>query len=98
MFPADKSAVRIKERIKEKTSKPACSSLTVVIEEINQMLLGWSNYFELGYPRKVFRDINYYLLVRFNRFMSNRSQRKLKMRKQGESMYAFLRRRGLRFL
>lgn len=98
MFPADKSVVRIKEKIKEKTSKPSQHSLTEVIEDLNKMLGGWANYFKEGYPRQAFRDINYYLLQRFYRFMSNRSQRKLKMRKEGESHYAFLKRRGLRFL
>lgn len=98
MFPADKSVVRIKEKIKEKTSKPTHSSLVDVIDEVNLMIRGWANYFKVGYPRQAYRDINYYLQQRFNRFMSNRSQRKLKMRKQGESLYAFLRRKGLRFL
>lgn len=98
MFPAEKSVARIKEKIKEKTSRPACSFILDVIEEMNIMLKGWSNYFKLGYPRKTFRDINYYLQIRFNRFMSNRSQRKLKMRKQGETLYSFLKRKGLEFL
>ena len=98
MFPAEKSVGRIKEKIKEKTSRPACSFILDVIEEMNIMLKGWSNYFKLGYPRKTFRDINYYLQIRFNRFMSNRSQRKLKMRKQGETLYSFLKRKGLEFL
>lgn len=98
MFPADKSVARIKEKIKEKTSKPACSFILDVIEEINIMLKGWSNYFKLGYPKKTFRDINYYLQTRFKRFMSNRSQRKLKMRKQGETLYSFLNKKGLQFL
>lgn len=98
MFPADKSVARIKEKIKEKTSKSHCSFILDVIEEVNIMLKGWSNYFKLGYPRKAFRDINYYLQVRFNRFMSNRSQRKYVRRKQGETQYSFFKRIGLNFL
>lgn len=98
MFPADKSVARIKEKIKEKTSRPNKHSLTEVIENLNRMLGGWVNYFKVGYPRQAFRDINYYLLQRFHRFMSNRSQRRLKMRKKGESLYSFLKRKGLCFL
>lgn len=98
MFPADKSAVRIKEKIKEKTRRPVQTSLNDVIDELNLTLKGWSNYFKLGYPRKVFRDINYYLLTRFYRFTKNRSQRRLKPRKPGESLYGCLKRRGLKFL
>ncbi|MCA6600340.1 MAG: group II intron reverse transcriptase/maturase [Pseudanabaena sp. M57BS1SP1A06MG] len=98
IFPADKSLERIKEKIKEKTSRSTASTLIDTIAEINVMLKGWRNYFKLGYPRKACRDINYYLQVRFNRFMSNRSQRRIGMKKQGESLYAFLQRKGLKFL
>ena len=98
MFPAKKSADRIKEKIKEKTSKAANIPLQDVIEDMNKTLIGWKNYFELGYPRKVFRDINYYILKRFHRFMKNRSQRKSKPRRSGESLYGCLKRRGLCFL
>ena len=98
MFPADKSLSRIKEKIKEKTGRPSQSSLTDVIEETNRMLCGWVNYFKLGYPRQAFRDVNYYLQVRFHRFMKNRSQRRLKPRRPGESLYACLKRKGLCFI
>lgn len=98
MFPADKSAVRIRERIKEMTSRPMHYTLQEVIEEMNKTLRGWANYFKLGYPRKVFRDVNYYILTRFHRFTKNRSQRKMKPRKPGETLYKCLKRRGLQFL
>ena len=98
MFPADKSVAGIKEKIKQKTGRPSQISLTDVILEMNRMTKGWVNYFKLGYPRMAFRDINYYMLTRFYRFTKNRSQRRLKPRRPGESMYACLKRRGLCFL
>lgn len=98
MFPADKSVVRIKEKIKEKTGKPSQSCLYDVITDMNGMLGGWANYFKLGYPRMAFRDINYYMMIRFYRFMKNRSQRKCDPRRPGESLYACLKREGLRLL
>ena len=98
MFPADKSVAAIKEKIKEKTGRPSQSSLTDVIMDMNRTLTGWANYFKLGYPREVFRDINYYIQVRFHRFTKNRSQRRCKPRRPGESLYACLKRRGLRYL
>lgn len=98
MFPADKSVVGIKAKIKEKTERASQNSLANVIIEMNRMTKGWANYFKLGYPRKIFRDINYYMLTRFYRFTKNRSQRRLKPRRPGESMYACLKRRGLCFL
>lgn len=98
IFPADKSVAGIKAKIKEKTGKATQNSLTDVIMEVNRMTKGWANYFKLGYPRKAFREINYYMLTRFCRFTKNRSQRRLKPRKPGESLYACLKRRGLSFL
>ncbi len=98
MFPSDKSVDRLKEKIKEKTGRPSQSSLTDVINEMNRMLCGWVNYFKLGYPRQTFRDVNHYLQIRFHRFMKNRSQRRLKPRRPGESLYGCLQRRGLRFI
>jgi RNA-directed DNA polymerase len=98
MFPADKSAAALKAKIKVKTGKANQSLLTEVIEDLNMTLNGWANYFKLGYPRKVFRGINYYLLQRFHRFTKNRSQRKFKPRRPGESLYACLKRKGLCFL
>jgi RNA-directed DNA polymerase len=98
MFPADKSADRLKEKIKGLTSKSKTLSFQEAIEEMNKILIGWKNYFKLGYPRKVFRDLNYYILVRFHRFTKNRSQRKSKPRRVGESLYGCLKRRGLCFL
>jgi len=95
MFPADKSAASLKAKIKEKTSRSNVNSLIDVILDLNMTLKGWANYFGLGYPRKVFREINYYVLQRFHRFMKNRSQRKCDPRKPGESLYSCLKRLGL---
>ena len=98
MFPADKSVAGIKEKIKGKTERASQTSLTDVIIEMNKMTKGWVNYFKLGYPRMAFRGINYYMLTRFYRFTKNRSQRRLKPRRPGESLYTCLKRRGLCFL
>lgn len=98
MFPADKSVARLKEKVKEKTSKASQNSLNDVITELNRTTRGWANYFKLGYPRMAFRDVNYYMITRFYRFTKNRSQRRLKPRRPGESLYRCLKRRGLCFL
>ena len=98
LFPAKKSVEKMKVKIKEITSKSSQLTLGEAIEEINKSTRGWANYFKLGYPRKSFRDINYYMQIRFNRFLSNRSQRKYNPKKDGESLYACLQRNGLRYL
>lgn len=98
LFPAKKSVERMKEKIKLKTAKGIHLPLRVVIEDLNKTLKGWANYFKKGYPREAFREINRYNQIRFYRFLSNRSQRKSNPRKDGESFYAFLKRKGLCFL
>lgn len=97
VFPSDKSFEKIKEKIKEITGRSSQISLKDAIEQTNLVTSGWANYFRLGYPRVVFRKLNYYLQIRFNRFLCNRSQRRINRRKMGESQNAFLQRRGLKF-
>jgi RNA-directed DNA polymerase len=96
--PSDKSVERIKGKIKMKTSKPVQTILEEVIMEINVMLKGWSNYFSVGYPRKTYREINWYLQTRLYRYCMNRSQRKFCRRRNGESWYSFFKRIGLAYL
>ncbi|MCP5108351.1 MAG: hypothetical protein GY950_33500 [bacterium] len=68
------------------------------IEETNQITRGWKNYFNYGYPRKSFRDVNHFMRCRFKQFLKNRSQRRSKPFRDGESLYAGLKRRGLEYL
>ena len=98
LFPSKKSLESIKEKIKLKTERGVNFPLEMVIEDLNKTLKGWSNYFKKGYPRKVFREINHYVQIRFYRFLSNRSQRKSNPRQEGESFYALLKRKGFTFL
>ncbi len=54
--------------------------------------------FQLWLPRKSFRDINHFMRNRFKQFLKNRSQRRSKPFRDGESLYAGLKRRGLEYL
>ena len=58
----------------------------------------WVTYFRYGHPRRTFRTLNYYLQVRFRCFLRNRSHRRSRPFRRGESLYAGLRRHGLRYL
>jgi len=87
-----------RDKIREKTRSGYKKTLREVIEEINVILRGWANYFCYGYPRKVFRDVNHFGRCRFERFLLNRSQRRSRPFRQGESLYAGLRRYGLLYL
>ena len=97
-FPSDKALSRIRKAIKDKTRGNYKKPRREVIEEINAITTGWKNYFSWGYPKKAYRDINYYMQIRFGKFFKNRSQRKSKPLRDGESLYAGLMRMGLKYL
>lgn len=63
--------------LRERTSHRKCYKPTpAVIEDVNRFLRGWSEYFKYGYPRKAYRDLNYYAGGRLVTHMNRRSQRK----------------------
>jgi RNA-directed DNA polymerase len=96
--PSKKALQRERVKLREMTStKMGCKSLSRLISEMNEHLRGWARYFDYGYPRKAMRSINYYVLERFRRFLGRSSQRPYKLPK-GESLYAHLGKRGLRWL
>ena len=98
MQPSEKALKSFKKKIKEMTSKRPRLPISEVIKQINRVTGGWANYFSIGYPRKAYREVNYYLQIRFNSFINNRSQRKMEICRSGESLYSSLRRMGLRYL
>lgn len=97
MFPSKKSVNKFKESLKEEL-KYSGTPLPVVIGKINQKTRGWKEYFKLGYPRKAFRDINYFMLELLKDHLSTRSQRKCRIRRNGESYYAAFKKGGLVYL
>ena len=65
-----------------------------LIGRLNRHLRGWSNYFQLGYPRMAFRQMNHFVRSRLGRHLRRRSQRGWRAR-QGVSLYAHLGHLGL---
>jgi RNA-directed DNA polymerase len=98
LLPSKKAVARLRDKIREKTRRGYTEPLLKVIEEVNVILRGWANYFRYGYPRKTFRDVNHFVRCRFERFLLNRSQRRSRPFRQGESRYAGLKRYGLLYL
>jgi RNA-directed DNA polymerase len=98
IIPAAKSVRRIEDKLRQITCSSYKKPLRVAIAEVNTKLRGWSNYFRFGYPRKAFRDVNHFVRCRFRCFLRNRSQRRCKPFRQGESLYAGLQRYGLLYL
>jgi RNA-directed DNA polymerase len=98
IMPGKKAITALKGKIREKTRSAYKKPLAEVIAEVNSILRGWGNYFDYGYPRKVFRDVDHYTRCRFRIFLNNRSQRRSKPFRAGESLYAGLKRYGLVYL
>ncbi|MCK4391360.1 group II intron reverse transcriptase/maturase, partial [Candidatus Bipolaricaulota bacterium] len=59
VFPSKKSVARERERLRNMTSTRNCfKPVPLLVEELNRHLRGWSNYFNFGYSRDAFREIN----------------------------------------
>lgn len=98
VFPSKKAVSSVREKVRAKTRSGYKKPLKEAIGEVNVILRGWGNYFGYGYPRKAFRDVNHFVRCRFDRFLQNRSQRRSKPFREGESLYAGLKRYGLLYL
>jgi hypothetical protein len=59
--------------------------------------MSWSRYYRYGYPRAVFRKLNWFVVERLSRHLKRRSQRPFRTA-EGETFYAKLQRLGLRLL
>lgn len=96
--PAKGAVARLREKIRGITESGHKKNLLEVVGEANTILKGWSNYFRYGYPRKVFRSINHFVRCRFRSFLRNRSQRRSRPFRVGETLYMGLKRYGLLYL
>ena len=93
--PSRRAQARVREKLRALTGASAKRSLPDTVAAVNTLLRGWRAYFRYGYPRRVFRILNHYVRVRFRCFLRNRSQRRSRPFRPGESLYAGLHRYGL---
>lgn len=95
LFPSAKSLEKEREKIRELTGPKQCfKPVSELVEELNEHLAGWKNYFKVGYCRREFRKINYFVQCRMVRHLHRRSQRGYKLPK-GVSVYAYLNQLGV---
>lgn len=95
VMPSEKALQREREKVKEMTSKVMCfKPIPDLIQGLNRHLGGWANYFDFGYPRQAFRDLNWYVFGRVVRHLRRRSQRPYRP-PEGVTFYAHLQRMGL---
>jgi hypothetical protein len=72
--PSKNSLRRQRNTIREITGPRKCyKPVQKLIEELNEQVHGWGNYFRFGYPRKAFRSMNWYVCERLKRHLRRRS-------------------------
>ena len=77
--PSAKSLKREREKLQEMTSGHRCLvPIPLLLQDLNQHLRGWANYFRFGYPRAAFEKINHYVHVRLQQHLRRRSQRRFR--------------------
>ena len=75
--PAPKSEQRLRDRLRELTSRWR-GNLPVgeVVEELNRVLRGWGNYFCFGHPQQAMRRLNYFAEQRLRKWLMRRRQKR----------------------
>ena len=74
--PSSKSVKRVCREVHELThSRTVLLPVETVVERVNRLLKGWGAFYSVGYPSRVFRKVNHYVLKRMARFLNRKSQR-----------------------
>jgi RNA-directed DNA polymerase len=93
--PSGKALKKEREKLHEMTDHRQCfQPIPQLIEKLNRHLQGWKNYFDFGYPRVAFGEINSYVRDRLTQHLRRRSQRPFRPPK-GVSYYEQIQRFGL---
>ncbi len=76
LFPSAKAMEKEREKIRELTDRQQCfKPAKKLIENLNRQVAGWKNYFRIGYCRREFREMNYFIFKRVLKHLDRRSQR-----------------------
>jgi RNA-directed DNA polymerase len=93
--PSAKALKKEREKLHAMTHHRQCfQPIPRLIEKLNRHLKGWKNYFDFGYPRVAFREINTYARDRLTQHLRRRSQRPFRP-PEGVSYYEQIQRFGL---
>ena len=93
-FPTKKTEAKQRENLRHTINSGYKHTLKDTIAKVNEKNRGWKNYFKDEYSRESFRNMNWFVLNRFKSFINHRSQRRCRPLRDGESLYAGLRRYG----
>jgi RNA-directed DNA polymerase len=95
LHPSKQSLAREREKLRGMINrKQSHTPLPELIKRLNRHLIGWSNYFRLGYSRCAFRQINRFARERLEGHLRRRSQRAWR-RAKGTSIHTHLAKLGL---
>jgi len=96
VVPSKKAMARAREKVRELTGpQRCCVPIPELIQTINHWTMSWSRYYRYGYPRSVFRQLNWHVFKRLSHHLHRRSQRPFQTA-EGTTVYAKLQRLGLR--
>ena len=82
VIPSQKSVTKLKEKIREKLHSSLHYSAQKLTDELNPILRGWLNYFDIkgtSYPAEAKREIRYYMYNSLYRYYNRKSQRKSRL-------------------
>lgn len=92
--PGDKAINRLRQRIREIISRERLYyGIDGIIAEINPVLRGWKQYFQLSNVSRIYRKLDFYVSARFYHVGRKTSQRLSKIFKPG--VFVTLKRKGL---
>ena len=74
--PSTGSIAQIKRKLKGLWRRHVGSPTVALINEMNPVIRGWSNYFRTGVASKVFTDLDNFMYYRAQRYMKRRHPRK----------------------
>jgi group II intron reverse transcriptase/maturase len=74
IFPRKKSEAALRHRIKYMTSRRAPITEQTFVEQINQNVRGWANYYRHTNASQAFRRVQRFINTRFRRFLQCRSK------------------------
>ena len=95
LFPSDKAMEKEREKIRELTGLGQCHKpAKQLIVDLNKHLVGWKNYYKIGYCRREFRKMNHFIFRRVIKHLDRRSQRGYRNHKT--SWYEFVLKLGLK--
>ena len=98
VMPSWKALAKLHDKLRTLTGPSQCwKPIPDLIQELNQSLHGWANYFRHGYPSAAFRKVNWWVQERLRDHLNRRSQRRYRP-PQGKSLYEHFRALGLNYL